>query len=54
MNTTPHPAAKDGAMALPVILSRRSATKDLKMRMPAILRSFAVFAAQDDDEGRLP
>jgi hypothetical protein len=36
----------------PVILSRRSAAKDLKLpgagHMPRILRSFAVFAAQDD------
>jgi hypothetical protein len=39
----------------PVILSRRSAAKDLKIRNPMAhaevhrtLRSFAVFAAQDD------
>jgi hypothetical protein len=35
-----------------VILSRRSAAKDLRMRrmwlMPAMLRFFAVFAAQND------
>jgi len=36
----------------PVILSRRSAAKDLQMRRgwlePRNLRSFAVYAAQDD------
>src|SRR5947209_16072468 len=33
-----------------VILSRRSATKDRKMRRLCILRSFAVCAAQDDGD----
>src|SRR5947209_12628473 len=33
-----------------VILSRRSATKDRKMRRLFILRSFAVCAAQDDGD----
>src|SRR5687767_10989132 len=35
-----------------VILSRRSAAKDLKMRDSGILRSFGVFAPQDDVSGR--
>ena len=33
-------------MSSPVILSRRSAAKNLKLRR---LRSFAVYAAQDDE-----
>ena len=33
-------------LPLPVILSK---AKDLKMRRPRILRSFGVFAPQDDD-----
>ena len=36
------------AKRVTVILSRRSAAKDLKLRR---LRSFAVYAAQDDGDG---
>jgi len=46
------PAGPKSHKSTPVILSRRSAAKELKLRgtsrMRRILSSFAVYAAQDD------
>ena len=43
-----HACAKSTSSDPHVILSRRSAAKHLKMRDSGILRSFGVFAPQDD------